>query len=320
MLDNFIGGGVYMTTNNSVTIRKKTIIISVIALIVVALGIIFYVNSHHKEYYNNGNIYYDGGYSQGKWNGTGKLYDINGNLSYEGKWKDGHRASGKEYKSGKLYYEGAFGFATGSIYTASSENDVYYGEGKIYSLETGNLIYEGTFANGRITRGKAYFADGPLLYEGTFANQINPVFDGEGKLYKDNKVVYEGDFKDGAVFVNGKYIDAVDYVKGNYVASNTVSNDVSNGSHWSKGYAASRLKYLVEQKLGSNLIEVITDPDNSPNKSTEYVYAYSIKIGSKIAYASYIIRADSDFGFQIYVDKDNVTDIDSYFDKYYKSN
>ena len=46
------------------------------------------MNIMRVELYDNGNVYYEGEWKDGKFNGSGVLYYENGNVWYEGEWRD----------------------------------------------------------------------------------------------------------------------------------------------------------------------------------------------------------------------------------------
>ena len=134
-------------------------------------------------YYPNGEIRYNGQFEDGKMSGKGKEYDKNGKLVYDGHYLNGqHHGKGKEYdEKGNLIYEGEFvnGVHEGNgikydngikIYEGGFYNNVYHGEGREYNIESGQLMYEGTFENGELSHGKRYNRNGKLIYTGEFRN------------------------------------------------------------------------------------------------------------------------------------------------------
>ena len=63
-----------------------------------------------REFLDNGLLYFEGEYSNGKWNGQGKGYNFEGKLVFEGQYLNGKwNGQGKEYNyKGKLVFEGEF--------------------------------------------------------------------------------------------------------------------------------------------------------------------------------------------------------------------
>ena len=107
--------------------------------------------------------YFEGRYVDGKPGREGLLKWINKETkkqwTYEGEFQEGSYAmfegQGKLYKEGRLVYEGVF------------KNGEFNGEGKYYE---GDKMYEGVFVDGTLNgEGKCY-EQNELIYEGTFEN------------------------------------------------------------------------------------------------------------------------------------------------------
>ena len=61
-----------------------------------------------KQYLENGKLFYEGEYSNGKKNGKGKEYNDNGQLLFEGEYLNNFYIKGRDYKKGRLEYEGEY--------------------------------------------------------------------------------------------------------------------------------------------------------------------------------------------------------------------
>ena len=139
-----------------------------------------------KVYYNNGQLLYEGGLSNNKYNGYGKLYDQNGRLTYDGGWIDNkHDGTGKLYdQNGRLTYDGGW------------SNDKHDGIGKLYD-QNGRLTYDGGWANNKYDGyGKLYDQNGRLHYDGYWVNNKR---EGYGISYDQNGVKeHQGTWKNDA--------------------------------------------------------------------------------------------------------------------------
>ena len=96
---------------------------------------------------------YEGEYENGERNGKGKEYCIDKNdnnhkpyLKYEGEYIKGKLVKGKEYKKGKVIFEGEY-----------LNGGKWNGKGKEYHL--GKLIFEGEYLNGKKGNGYGYEYD-----------------------------------------------------------------------------------------------------------------------------------------------------------------
>ena len=125
----------------------------------------------------NANEFYEGYFKDGDYSGEGvkcisNLYEnaivyspdkmINANdLTYSYTIaeysKNTINGESKEYYGNKLHYEG------------KQKEDEYHGYGKLYNIETGNLIYEGEFSHGDYHgKGILYDENGKVLHDGKF--------------------------------------------------------------------------------------------------------------------------------------------------------
>lgn len=163
--------------------------------------------------YENGDIY-EGGISNGRRNGKGKMIFRNKDV-YEGEFKDDKiEGSGKftfvegasytgELKNGKMHGKGKYAWANGSVYEGDFVDGKRTGMGKY--TESNGEIYEGHFVDGIKTgRGKYTWPDG-TVYIGNF---IEGKRTGKGKMLWPSGGIYKGDFVDGKRNGKGKYIRA----------------------------------------------------------------------------------------------------------------
>lgn len=137
-------------------------------------------------YENSETLRYKGTFLLNQYEGQGMLYDKEGNLQYKGDFKNGlYEGSGTLYfPSGQKEYVGTF---------LKGEME---GQGTLYN-EEGNVIATGTFENGEPLLSEVVLTDeaGNVVYEGTV--NTDGEYEGEGKLYEDGVLAYEGDFVDG---------------------------------------------------------------------------------------------------------------------------
>lgn len=148
-------------------------------------------------HWDNGQVRYQGGMQDDKYEGTGTLYYSSGGMEYQGAFAFGKReGSGISYReNGQILYEGGF------------HNDKYEGNGCLYEEEYGTLLYEGGFKSGR------YSGEG-ILYQplSEFPRYVGSFrlghFDGKGIEYDENGCMkYEGDFLLGVYHGNGCMYD-----------------------------------------------------------------------------------------------------------------
>jgi len=183
-------------------------------------------------------IKYIGDFKDGKYHGTGKLYEItyeevqtdlfskNETIVFDGVFQNGIQKQGKSYKEGKIQFDGIFedgNYKIGKTYI--DEKLVYDGEykvrdkylsregkGKFYQDE--KLVFDGIFENNNWKRGKAY-KDEILIYDGEFAVIGDYLMKhGDGILYIDQKKYnlkfHEDDYE---YYVNKYHIDDI---RGNF--------------------------------------------------------------------------------------------------------
>ena len=182
-------------------------------------------NGPCKLYDNKGTIFFEGYFVNGYREGKGKEYDENGNVIYEGFYKQGKRMNIVELKEMKGYWKEmndsnevisicqkddecrndgiCYFYVNGKIDKVSKWkngeelNVLKRFEGKkISEFVNGVKRYEGKYRDSikynypREGEGEEYDTDGKsLVYEGQFWNNKRQ---GQGKLYRNGDVVYDG--------------------------------------------------------------------------------------------------------------------------------
>ena len=157
---------------------------------------------------------------QGEYNGKGKEYYENGDIKFEGDYINGKRnRNGTEYYSKKNDCNN-FGrnMMTMSFLSSLDRYGILTDEGKhLYKIKKDKVKYIGQFLNGvKNGKGTSYKINGQIEYEGEFLN--NKII--RGKKYKNNKVIYEGDFCNqqyhgkGKEYINGHLIYEGEFEKG----------------------------------------------------------------------------------------------------------
>ena len=156
---------------------------------------------YEYDYFND--LVFEGEYSNGQRNGKGKEYDYDyyeGNkLIFEGEYKNGMKnGKGKEYYlKGKIKFEGEYlnNKRWNGIMYDLKNNDIAYklenGKGFIKDYKSYNysyLIYEGEYLNGMKNGKGKIFVDEKLKFEGEFKNDIK--WNGIGYDEK-NQIIYE---------------------------------------------------------------------------------------------------------------------------------
>ena len=149
-------------------------------------------------YYANGSTAFKGQIEHCVRNGKGILYYENGLKAFEGNWEN-NKAEGY----------GIFYFEIGDFkvrYEGNWKNNAAEGQGKIFLYD--NLYYKGYFIKGRMEgEGMMHFEskDEYEHYEGQFENCF---WHGKGtRYYKNNNIMYHGEYKYGKENGNGKYIN-----------------------------------------------------------------------------------------------------------------
>ena len=100
-------------------------------------------------------------------------------------------------------------------YQGNFKNGEYHGLGKVYKInynKEGENLYskeekillDGEFENGRIISGKSYNENEELEFDGRYSYSDGYRYYDEGKWYRDNQLIYHGEFLNGTL--NGKGI------------------------------------------------------------------------------------------------------------------
>ena len=193
---------------------------------------IFEGNFSNSSYYGIGIEYFGKGISKRKMvynNGIplnecfGELYDEKSNLIYQGLLKNLKPEKGKNIT---IYDEKRY-----LIYSGDISNFEYDGKGILYYTKSNQIYFDGIFDMGLFSYGILYDPKGEKIYEGEFIKgqpkEIKNInlyelngnikfkgdlsegkYQGFGKLYENNILLYEGNFKDGLYEDNGiLYID-----------------------------------------------------------------------------------------------------------------
>jgi len=162
------------------------------------------------SYHENGNVGYEGQWNDNKYHGRGIAYHENGNIGYVGTYLNGMlHGSGTIYDtSGKFKnYEGEWYNDTRSghgiqyltqteikVYEGQWKDDKYHGMGILYH-ENGNILYKGQFIREKkCGKGIEFDENGDKIYEGQW---INDTMHGNGKVYINNVLFYEGQWNYG---------------------------------------------------------------------------------------------------------------------------
>ena len=123
-------------------------------------------------FHDNGNIKYKGEFNGVTKEGNGTLYDKNKNPIYMGMFKD-DKYNGK----GTLY-----------------QNNEMKKPGSKTEIKLGMVLCEGLFKDGHLSHGSIYNTIGYKVFEGKLNDENVAI--GKGKLFKNNKLYYEGIFDD----------------------------------------------------------------------------------------------------------------------------
>ena len=176
------------------------------------------------EYLHNGNIKrkmeyeYDEGWDSinlyPKIQSYGILYDGNNNIAYKGLLKN--------FKPKDSNYIDIYNKKGNKIYSGSISNYVYHGEGIEYYNDSDIIHFKGLFNNQIYEKGLINDPKGNKIYEGIFINNI-PKECKNIKLFNlDGNIIYEGDLLDGLyynygkIFENNKMLYNGGFLKGKY--------------------------------------------------------------------------------------------------------
>ncbi|MDF2650597.1 MAG: hypothetical protein K0Q73_6402 [Paenibacillus sp.] len=157
-------------------------------------------SSEGKLYYSNGTLMYEGQLHDGKMHGKGKLYREDASLWYDAEFLDNEiEGEGKFIQKG--FVEG--NDMTDYYYVGEMKGGIPDGQGAGYN-PSGEMIYEGSFKNGKYDGPGRFYVNGMLLYDGEF---VKNKYDGSGKLYSQGRLFYEGEFKENNRHGKGKLYD-----------------------------------------------------------------------------------------------------------------
>ncbi|MCL2719080.1 MAG: hypothetical protein FWE14_09920 [Lachnospiraceae bacterium] len=167
-------------------------------------GLMTFINGGHFE----------GDFSVGRFAGAGNYIGNNNNWSFKGNFAEGQIVSGDfKFNNNDIKYErgetndvftgqswryegflgdsgqngaGTFTFPDGSVYTGGFVNGLAEGQGT-YTLGSGAVVYQGTFAAGQFDGNGSYFSPEGWSYEGEFKDGL---FDGVGILTNGDEVIH----------------------------------------------------------------------------------------------------------------------------------
>jgi len=146
-------------------------------------------------------VIFEGEHKNGIKNGKGKEYDYDGTLMFEGEYLNGKRWKGKRtiyYYSSHLYFEGSIlnreiegkgkeYYSNGELRFIGEIHDGYRWNGKGYD-KNGKMEFE--IKDGK-KKGKIYNIDIYITYKWEF---LNGRFNGKGKEYYYDKLIFEGEY------------------------------------------------------------------------------------------------------------------------------
>ncbi len=185
------------------------------------------------EYNTDGTIHYKGEWRGGRYNGKGTLYLADGGF-IEGEFRYGAaEGEGKHYdKNGRLIYVGLFANNLSSGNGRVYNDDGSYYEGRFSDGEAtgliseytskGELVYSGEWKNGRRSGRGTEYVNGIKVYDGEFSDGV---YNGEGRLYKEDLLIYAGSFENGRKSGYG-----CEYENGSMIYRGIFSDNEYNGS------------------------------------------------------------------------------------------
>ena len=171
-------------------------------------------NGPCKLYDNKGTIFFEGYFVNGYREGKGKEYDEKGNVVYEGFFEQGRRMNIVELKEMKGYWKEMND--ANEVISICRKNEKNENDGICYFYSNGEIDKVSEWKNGEEVNvlkrfeGKKMteFVNGVKRYEGEFRDSIKHNYprEGEGEEYDtDGKsLVYEGQFKNGKRQGQGK--------------------------------------------------------------------------------------------------------------------
>jgi len=130
----------------------------------------------------------------------------------------------KDFKGTILYHDNK-----NKKYFGNIINNLYEGRGILYD-ESGEIIFDGFFKNGKYEGFGKLYNKKELKYEGFFSNDK---YEGKGNLYYNNSKIYEGHFHEGEkhgigiILINGKKLRKLFFENGKE-SSNGILYDNNN--------------------------------------------------------------------------------------------
>ena len=117
-----------------------------------------------------------------------KIEELNNYEGNENEFKNYYEILKKDFKAEILYYDNKVKKYSGNIV-----NNLYDGRGILYN-ESGDIIYDVFFKEGKYEGFWLEYKEKLLKYEGFFSNGE---YEGKGNLYFNNIKIYEGHFHEG---------------------------------------------------------------------------------------------------------------------------
>jgi hypothetical protein len=164
-------------------------------------------NGQGKKY-KDGRLYYEGGFKENDFEGTGTYYYADGG-KYVGEFnaskitgkgksydKDGFLFYEGEFKDGKIQGRGTIYYTDGFKYSGELSDGISTGSGSLYSKD-GKLLYDGQWKDNNFDgQGTIYFTDGSKYSGAIVSGKPN----GMGKAYNmEGTFIYEGEFSNGTL-------------------------------------------------------------------------------------------------------------------------
>ena len=215
-------------------------------------------SEYGKKIYN-GNVY-EGEFNSDIKDGYGKITYSNEEY-YIGKWKD-YKKHGKEgvlfKKNNKIKYIGDF---AEDLYEGNGklieENGDYYigqftlgykfGEGKIFN-KNNELIYEGSFAYDEYSDFGKMIINKNTYYIGNFQSGKK---EGKGLIYRNDAILFEGEFKDNNFVKGKKFLSNGHYYIGQFKNYKMEGKGVIFNKNNLKVYEG---EFLNDQKSGNGIL------------------------------------------------------------------
>ena len=119
-------------------------------------------------------------------------------------------------------------------YEGDFKNGEYHGLGKLYKIKYNKegenlyskeekILLDGEFENGRIISGKSYNENEELEFDGRYSYSDGYRYYNEGKSYRDNQLIYHGEFLNGTLHGKGiRFNNGIKYLEGKFINGNFV--------------------------------------------------------------------------------------------------